>query len=79
MALLTMTQQKLLISMLNRPVSSKDRKFYRHVVNFYEAVWKFRDMGLATNTVIDANGRKRKLWKLTLDGVIVARVLSKEI
>jgi hypothetical protein len=72
-----MTQQKLLISMLAKPVTSKDQKIYKHRGNFYESVWLFRDMGLVTNNVVEINGTKRKIWKLTVDGTVMARILAK--
>jgi hypothetical protein len=76
MAVLTMMQQLLLISLLNKPLTSKEQKIYKQRVSFYEAIWKLRDMELVTNTTIESNG-KRKQWKLTLDGTIMAKILSK--
>jgi hypothetical protein len=76
---LTQKEQLLLLKTLENPISSKNQKIYRQRVSFYKAVWKLRNIGLLTNTTIEQNGIKMKLWKPTLDGVIVARILAKDM
>jgi hypothetical protein len=77
MVTLTMMEQKLLISLL-KPQTSKEQKIYKQRVSFYGAIWKLRDMGLVANSEIKLDGTTAKLWRLTLDGTIMARILSKE-
>jgi hypothetical protein len=74
-----MTEQKLLISLLKKPIQSSEQRIYKQRVSFYNAVWKLRDMGLVANSEIKIDGYKSKLWKLTVDGIIMARILSKEV
>jgi predicted transcriptional regulator len=74
-----MMEQKLLISLLKQPVTSIEQKVYLQRVSFYKAIWKLRDAGLVSNQSIDIDDRKGKLWKLTLDGIVMARILSKEM
>jgi hypothetical protein len=74
---LTQKEQLLLIKALENPLSSKNQKIYKQRVSFYNAVWKLRNIGLLANTTIKINGIKIKLWKPTLDGIIIARILSK--
>jgi hypothetical protein len=78
MPLLTMTEQKLLVSLLNKSITSAEQKVYLQRVSFYKAIWKLRDAGLVSNQSIDIDDRKGKLWKLTLDGIVMARILSKQ-
>ena len=78
MPLLTMMEQKLLISMLNKPITSVEQKVYLQRTSFYKAVWKLRDAGLVTNQDISIDDRKGKLWRLTVDGTVMARILQKQ-
>jgi hypothetical protein len=64
---------------LENPICSKTQKIYKQRVSFYNAVWKLRNIGLLTNTTIKQNGIKIKLWRPTLDGTIVARILAKDV
>jgi hypothetical protein len=72
-------EQLLLIRMLDLPINFRTQKIYKNRVNFYKAIWKLRDMKLVFNRDIKINGMKAKEWKLTLDGIIVARILAKGI
>jgi hypothetical protein len=72
-----MMEQKLLISLL-KPQTSKEQKIYKQRTSFYGAIWKLRDLGLVTNTEMKLDGTVTKIWRLTLDGMIMARILSKE-
>jgi hypothetical protein len=78
MVVLTMMEQRLLVSLLKKPVTSKEQKIYKQRTSFYIACWKLRDIGLISPIPIKINGEKMKLWKLTLDGTIVARILAKD-
>jgi hypothetical protein len=72
-------EQNLLVKMLNFPINFRTQKIYKNRVNFYKAIWKLRDMELVSNRDIKINGMKAKEWKLTLDGIIIARILTKEV
>jgi hypothetical protein len=73
-----MMEQKLLISLL-KPRTSKEQKIYKQRTSFYGAIWKLRDLGLVANTTLKQNSTITKVWRLTLDGMIMARILSKEV
>jgi hypothetical protein len=74
MPFLTLTEQKLIVSMLKGPITTKTQKTYRNRTSFYDAIWKLRDAYLVKNRVLE-NGLKE--WRLTLDGEFLARVFQK--
>jgi hypothetical protein len=67
-------EQKLLISMLKGPTTSRIQKTYRNKTSFYDAIWKLRDAELITNKTLP---NFMKEWKLTTDGEIFAKILAK--
>jgi len=79
MVTLTMMEQNLLKILLKKPLMSSEQKIYKQRVSFYGAIWKLRDMGLVANSEVKLDGTTAKLWKLTLDGTIMARILAKEV
>lgn len=74
---LTVSEQRLIFSMLNNPITSKTQKIYKNKVSFYRAIWKLRDMELVTCKEITQSHKKIKIWSLTIDGVFLARILKK--
>ncbi|MEM2506259.1 MAG: hypothetical protein QXF61_04365 [Nitrososphaeria archaeon] len=72
---ITLKEQKLLISMLNGKINSKDQKIFKSRMNFYRAIWKLRDMDLVHSKNSKAGDLKD--WELTLDGIFFARILKK--
>jgi hypothetical protein len=74
-----MMQQKLLVCLLKKPLTSAEQKIYKQRVSFYSAIWKLRDLGLVSNSEIKIGETRIKRWRLTLDGTIMAKILSKEI
>jgi hypothetical protein len=76
---LTSSEQDLLISMLENPLTKSAQKIYKNDKNFYISIWKFRDAELVKCIGEKEIGskRKQKVWALKLDGIIVARILIK--
>ena len=75
--MLTLHEQKLLVSMLDKPCTSKTQKVYLSRACFYKAIWKLRDAGLVRGKVVEQSDKKIKVWSLTLDGILLARILKK--
>jgi hypothetical protein len=64
--------------MLEGGITIKSQKIYNSKNSFYKAIWKLRDMLLVTNSgKTEIKGREYNLWKLTLDGIFLARILRK--
>jgi hypothetical protein len=67
-------EQKLIISMLREPATTKTQKIYRSTSSYYKALWKLKKAELVSNRKIDEFSKE---WKLTLDGTILAKVFLK--
>jgi hypothetical protein len=77
--MLTTMEQKLLIKILDLPITFKTQKIYKNRVSFYKAVWRMRNMDLIVCKDVDSmNGRKVKEWHVKPDGWICARILRKD-
>lgn len=71
---MTISEQKLLVSMLDKRVTTSHRGIYKSKASLYKALWKLRDIGLVKVAKVDDNGAKE--WSHTIDGHIVARILK---
>jgi hypothetical protein len=77
MSILTPKQQKLLISLLDKPLTSKTQNIFKTKESFYKSIWKLRDMELVSAKTIKLSSKEVKEWHLTLDGLVFARILKK--
>jgi len=63
--------------MLQKPITSSNQNLYKQKLSFYKATWKVKDRELIKYKSFEVNGKKIKEWRLTLDGMILARILIK--
>jgi hypothetical protein len=77
MSVLTPKQQKLLITLLDKPLTSKTQSVFKTKESFYKTIWKLRDMELVRAKTIRLSSKEIKEWHLTVDGFIFAKILKK--
>jgi hypothetical protein len=77
MMTLTLLEQKLIIEMGKKPLTSMGQKVYASRVSFYKSMWKMRDADIVRFVDLKVGDRHVKEWRLTMDGQLLALIISK--